>query len=117
MQFRTRPLAAIVLLALCGACGSPLERAAGRLVEQARLDDPQVNETYQQNKELLESPEAVPLWIETLQSDDSPKVKRWAAVLLGNIGDETALPALTAALSADDRDLRDATHARSRSPT
>ncbi len=105
----TRRLIALsALAALAIGCGSPLENAVGSLVEQARLDDPQVSATYSDNRELLESVEAIPLWIDTLENDESGKVKRWAATILGNIRDPSALPALADAMSAGDRDVREA---------
>lgn len=105
----TRRLIALFALAVLAiGCGSPLENAVSSLVEQARLDDPQVSATYGDNRELLESAEAIPLWVDTLQNDESPKVKQWAATILGNIGDASALPALADAMSMGDRDVREA---------
>lgn len=98
----------IALAAMIVACGSPLQRAVNSLVEQARLDDPQVSATYNDNKDLLESAEAVPLWIDLLQNNDSPKVQRWAASILGNIGDESSLSALAGAVSSSNREVREA---------
>jgi HEAT repeat protein len=104
-----RTLTAIVLsVALISiACGSPAENAAGTLMEQVSLGDPLAQGTYAENKELLESAEAVPIWIEALQSNESTQVREWAARILGAGGDETAIPALVAAMS-DNRDVREA---------
>lgn len=102
-----RLLPAILLAALTVACGSPLENAAGAFMEQIRLGDPAAQQTYAENRELLESAEALPIWTDAIANADSPQVRRWAATLLGNIGDEASLPALAAAMS-DSRDVRDA---------
>ncbi len=97
----------LVLALLVAACGSPLENASQLLVEQVRLGDPLAQQTYDENIEILESAEALPIWLDTLANDESDQVKEWAAQIVGNIGDASALPALTAAMS-DSRDVRDA---------
>ena len=102
-----RLLAALLLASLTVACGSPLENAAGAFMEQIRLGDPAAQQTYAENRELLESAEALPIWTDAVANADSPQVRRWAATLIGNIGDESSLPALSAAMS-DAREVRDA---------
>lgn len=102
-----RVIAALALLAFTVACGSPLQNAARTLFEQISLDDPAAPATFEENKELFLSPEAVPLWVEALESNDSAKVRVWAAEILGRIGDESSLPTLAASMS-DSRDVRDA---------
>jgi len=102
-----RQLVAIAMTAALAACGSPLENTSGTFMEQVRLGDPAAQQTYAENRELLESAEALPIWLDALANADSPQVKRWAATLLGNIGDASALPALAAAMSGP-RDVRDA---------
>lgn len=104
---KLRSFAVLVLALSVIACGSPLENASSQLIEQVRLGDPLAEQTYAENQELLESQEALPIWLDALQHDDSPQVKQWAARILGNIGDASALPALAAAMS-DSRDVRDA---------
>ncbi len=76
-------------------------------MEQVRLGDPAAQGTYADNRELLESAEALPIWMDALANADSPQVRRWAASLLGNIGDPSALPGLTDAMS-ESRDVREA---------
>lgn len=98
---------ALAALGVVVACASPTESAVDEIVEQVRLDDPAAQGTYAQNRELLESEEALPLWIEHLENDPNPGVRRWAAIALGNIGDAQAVPALTEALH-DERDVRGA---------
>lgn len=97
----------VVALAALGvvACASPTESAVNEIVEQVRLDDPAAQGTYAQNRELLESEEALPLWIDHLENDPNAGVRRWAAIALGNIGDPEAVPALTEALK-DEREVR-----------
>jgi len=102
-----RVIGAFVLMVLTVACGSPVQKAANKLIEQVRLGDPLAQQTYAQQKDLLESAEALPIWIEALQNGDSPQVKEWAAQILGNIGDPSALQALAGALSGP-RNVRDA---------
>ncbi len=97
----------LVLAVLIAACGTPLENASQQLVEQVRLGDPLAQQTYNENIEILESAEATPIWVDALANDDSDQVKEWAAQMLGNIGDASTLPALTAAMS-DSRGVRDA---------
>lgn len=104
---KRRAIGALTLLALTVACGSPVERATNKLMEQVRLGDPLARETYEENKDLLLSAEALPIWTEALQNNDSPQIKQWAAQLLGDIGDESSLPVLAAALS-ETRDVREA---------
>lgn len=104
---KRRAIGALALLALTVACGSPVQRAANKLMEQVRLGDPLARQTYEEDKDLLLSPEAVPIWTEALQSSDSPQIKEWAAQLLGDIGDESSLPVLAAALS-EPRNVREA---------
>ena len=102
-----RAIAALALAAFAVACGSPLQNAANRLIEQVRLGDPLANQTYTENEELLLSAEAVPIWTDALENSDSPQVQAWAAQMLGAIGDESTLPVLAAAM-AGNRDVRDA---------
>jgi len=104
-----RCLKTVALLAVLTAiaCGSPVDNATSTLIEQVRLGDPLAQSTYAENKELLESAEAVPIWISVLQTDESASVQQWAAQILGTVGDEAALPALVSAMSAQ-RDVRDA---------
>ncbi|NKB90079.1 MAG: hypothetical protein GKS06_17845 [Acidobacteria bacterium] len=100
----------LLLLSLAfavAACGSPLENAAGSFMEQIRLGDPAAQQTYAESRELLESAEALPIWTDAVANADSPQVRRWAATLLGNIGDASSLPVLSAAMS-DSREVRDA---------
>lgn len=104
MKLRTFGL--LVLTTLVIACGSPVENALRQLTEQVRLGDPLAEQTYADNRELLESEEAVPIWLDTLRTSESPQVKSWAARILGTIGDPEALPALAEAMS-DTRDVRD----------
>lgn len=98
---------AIALALLAVACGSPLENTSSELIEQVRLGDPLAEETYAENRELLESEEALPIWMDALENHQSPQVRQWAARMLGNIGDPEAIPALAAAMSQG-RDVRDA---------
>lgn len=107
MRFDLGKTAVVALLAAAIACSSPTESAVNRLVEEVRLGDPLASSTYEDNKEALESEEALPLWIDTLRNDEDPGVKQWAARILGNIGDPEAVPALTEALG-DHREVRDA---------
>lgn len=104
MYRRTVPL---LVLSLTVACGTPLENTSSQLLEQVRLGDPRAQQTYADNKELLESPEALPIWLRALEEDDSAQVQEWAAQMLGNIGDPRALPALARAMSGA-RNVRDA---------
>jgi hypothetical protein len=106
MNYR-RHLAAILLASAVAACGSPLEQATGAFMEQVRLGDPAAQQTYAANRELFESAEALPIWMDALANADSPQVRRWAATLVGNIGDTSALPALTEAMSGA-RSVREA---------
>lgn len=96
----------VLALAVAG-CGTPVDNATSTLIEQVRLGDPLAQGTYAENQELLESEEAFPIWLDTLQTDESPQVQTWAAQMLGNIGNPEALPALAAAMS-ESRDVRDA---------
>jgi len=102
-----RQLAAILLTTVLAACGTPLENAASTFKEQVRLGDPDAQQTFSDNRELFESAEALPIWLDALENADSPQVQRWAATLVGNIGDPSALPALADAMSGN-RALRDA---------
>lgn len=101
-----RTLIFLVLIAgLAVACSSPTESAVNDLIEQIRLGDPLAPQTYEQNRELIESEEALPLWIEALQSSENADVRNWAARILGRIRDPQAVPALTEALEAS-REVR-----------
>ena len=102
-----RQLAVALLACVLAACGTPLENASSAFIEQVRLGDPQAQQTFNDNRELFESAEALPIWVDALANADSPQVQRWAATLVGNIGDASALPALAAAMSGS-RDVRDA---------
>ena len=102
-----RQLAVVLLACALAACGTPLENGSSTFMEQVRLGDPQAQQTFNDNRELFESAEALPIWVDALANADSPQVKRWAATLIGNIGDPSSLPALAAAMS-DSRDVRDA---------
>ena len=62
---RRRAIGALTLLAVTVACGSPVQRATNKLMEQVRLGDPLARETYEEDKDLLLSSEAVPIWTET----------------------------------------------------
>ncbi|MFQ5743287.1 MAG: HEAT repeat domain-containing protein [Acidobacteriota bacterium] len=94
-----RFIGTVALLVFTLGCASNTEKAVNELLEQVRLDDPQANVTYQDNAEVVESPEALPLWINALENEESPQVRLWAARLLGRIGDPQAATALTAALN------------------
>lgn len=102
-----RLIGVLALLVAVAACGSPVESAVGTLKEQVRLGDPLAQSTYQEQQELIESEEAVPLWIETLRNDEDAEVRKWAAQILGSTTDSAALPALTEALSGP-REVREA---------
>ncbi len=102
-----RHLAVILLASALAACGTPLENAASTFKEQVRLGDPAAQQTFAENRELFETAEALPIWLDALENADSPQVQRWAATLVGNIGDSSSLPALANAMSGD-RGLRDA---------
>lgn len=104
-----RSLRTLALLAAVTAiaCGSPVENATSTLIEQVRLGDPLAQSTYAENKELIESEEAVPIWIAELQGAEDIQVRVWAAQILGSTTPESALPALVGAM-ADVRDVRDA---------
>jgi len=102
-----RQLAVILLASVLAACGTPLENAASTFKEQVRLGDPDAQQTFSDNRELFESAEALPIWLDALENADSPQVQRWAATLIGNIGDASALPALATAMSSS-RPVRDA---------
>ena len=97
----------IVLALAIVACGSPLDNASSSFIEQVRLGDPAAQQTYAENRELMESAEALPIWTDALANADSPQVQVWAATLIGNIGDPSALPALATAMEVS-RDVRDA---------
>jgi len=104
-----RRIALIITLAtLTAACGGS-GGALNDLFEQARLDDPLVTRTYQENREVIEVPASIPTLADHLQNDPSPEVRQWCATILGRIGqpDPQALAALTAALSDEDPDTRD----------
>lgn len=103
-----RVLAIVILTGLLVACGTPLENAMSTFVEQVRLGDPAAQQTYADNRELLESAEAVPMWVEQLETAEAPAVKRWAANILGNVADESSVQALSNAMSDANRDVRDA---------
>ncbi len=70
-----RATAILVLTLLVAACGSPVSNATGQLIEQVRLGDPLAQQTYAENQELLESEEAFPIWLDALQTDESPQVQ------------------------------------------
>lgn len=106
MHRSLKPVALLAALAVI-ACGSPVENATSTLIEQIRLGDPLAQTTYAENKELIESEEALPIWIATLQDSEDAQVGVWAAQILGAIGNEDALPALVSAMSGP-RDVRDA---------
>lgn len=107
MKARATFVVVLAALGTVAACAGPTESAVNEIVEQVRLDDPAAQSTYAQNRELLESEEALPLWIDYLENDSDPDVRRWAAIALGNIGDPEAVPALTAGLHGE-RDVREA---------
>lgn len=104
---KQRQLAVILLASLLAACGTPLENATNTFKEQVRLGDPDAQQMFSDNRELFESAEALPIWLDALANADSPQVQRWAATLIGNIGDSSALPALADAMSGN-RAVRDA---------
>lgn len=95
-----RIFATVVLLVLAVGCASGAQSAVDELVEQVRLEDPLSTQTYTQNQEVLESQDALPIWIDVIEQDQNPDVRLWAARILGNIGDPQAVPALTAALDS-----------------
>ena len=95
-----RQLAVILLASVLAACGTPLENATSTFKEQVRLGDPDAQQTFADNRELFESAEALPIWLDALANADSPQVQLWAATLIGNIGDSSALPALADARMA-----------------
>ena len=101
-----RLIGTVVLLLLAVGCGSPTQRAVNQLIEQVALDDPMASVTYNENREALESAEAMPLWIAALQTSASPQVQTWAARLLGRIGSPEAVPALIDALQNGERDVQ-----------
>jgi len=101
-----RLIGTIILLLLAVGCGSPAQRAVNQLIEQVALDDPMASVTYNENREVLESAEAMPLWIAALQTSASPAVQMWAARLLGRIGSPEAIPALSEALQNGERDVQ-----------
>jgi len=103
-----RFIGAVILLLLAVGCGSPAQRAVNQLIEEVALADPMASVTYNQNREVLESAEALPLWIAALQTSASPEVQTWAARLLGRIGSPEAVPALSEALQTGERDVQDA---------
>jgi HEAT repeat protein len=103
-----RLIGAFILMLFVAGCGSPTERAVNQLIEQVALADPMASVTYNENRELLESQEALPLWINALQTSASPEVQTWAARLLGRIGDPEAVPALGEALQTGEREVQDA---------
>jgi HEAT repeat protein len=98
----------VILLLLVVGCGSPAQRAVNELIGQVALDDPMASVTYNENREVLESEEAMPLWIAALQTSASPEVQTWAARLLGRIGNPEAVPALSEALQNGQRDVQEA---------
>ncbi len=101
-----RTLATLLLVATA-ACGSATDAAVNEVIEQVRLGDPLAQRNYAENKELLESAEAVPRWVDALATHESPAVQKWAAQMLGNIKDPTTIAALTSALGSS-REVRDA---------
>ena len=103
---RRRFVGILIVAALVSACGGP-ESTVNELLEQARLDDPDVIRTHRENQDILESEAAMPFLISALENDPSPQVRRWCVRLLGRIGNGEAAPALTAALSDDDKDTRE----------
>ena len=94
-----RLVACLMLLAFPIACAGGAESAVNELLEQVRLGDPQASITFQENLDLLESPEALPALIAALENDESAPVREWSARLLGRIGDAQAVPALASALN------------------
>ena len=97
----------VILVAFTAACSGGSGGALNELFDQVRLDDPLATRTYQQNQAIIETPESIPALAEALAGDPSPKVRQWSALILGNIGDVQAVPALTAALSDPDSGTRD----------
>lgn len=95
---------AVAALGLSIACagGDPLTR----LMEQARLGDPEVQMTYTENQAAIEDPESIPALVDYLTNDPSSDVRQWSALILGRIGDAQAVPGLTTALSDDDTEVR-----------
>lgn len=102
-----RSLFLLTLTLAASACGSAAENAVSTLIEQVRLGDQRAAATYEENKELIDSAEVRPIWIEALRADESPAVRTWAAEILGASGDASALPELVAAMSSE-REVRDA---------
>lgn len=103
-----RRIATIIALAtVVAACAGGSEGALNDLIEQVRLDDPLSDRTYQENRELIEVPASIPTLSEHLRDDPSAKVRQYCALILGRIGDPSAVPALTEALSDDDAGVRD----------
>ena len=100
-------IAPLIVLGLAAGCASSTESAVNELLEQVRLGDPAAPATHADSVELVESTEAVPLWISALETDESVPARQWAARLLGRIGDPQAVPALTAALDGP-REVREA---------
>ena len=103
-----RFIVAVILLLFAIGCGSPAQRAVNQLIEEVALADPMASVTYNENREVLESAEALPLWIAALQTSASPEVQTWAARLLGRIGRPEAVPALSEALQTGARDVQNA---------
>lgn len=98
----------VILMLLVVGCGSPAQRAVNELIGQVALDDPMASVTYNENREVLESEDALPLWIAALQTSASPEVQTWAARLLGRIANPEAIPALSEALQNGQRDVQEA---------
>ena len=105
MLRRTAVIFALVLFTV--ACSGGSGGAVQDLMEQVRLDDPLADRTYQEQREQIETPEAIPALTEYLANDESANVRAWSALILGRIGDAQAVPALTAALSDPDAGTRD----------
>ena len=98
--------AVLMVIAFAAACSGG-GGALNELLDEVRLDDPRADGTYRQNQEAIEVPENVPTLIEVLANDPSAKARQWAALLLGRIGGEQSVPALTAALGDSDNGVRD----------
>jgi HEAT repeat protein len=102
-----RFLPVLVLALVAGACSAGASGPLGELLEQVRLDDPLADRTYQQNQEAIETTSSIPILLDHLANDPSPKVRQWCALILGRIGDPQAVPGLTAALSDTDGGTRE----------
>lgn len=97
----------LVLAALAVGCSAGSSGPLNDLFEQVRLDDPLAQRTYTEHQAEIDSPASIPMLVDHLANDPSPKVRQWCALILGRIGDAQAVPALTAALSDTDAGTRD----------